>query len=357
MVSDAPVVGSRGLPALPAGVWIESPRFDLAFPALAPLLKAPIIAAGLLDVPYLPLLGFLLGFAHYFSTLSFFLWDENRPYHRARWAAFYGGPVLIVLVYTTVWASGIPYAIELVVFFWTVFHVSRQSSGLVSLYRQRSGVNSPAERRTAGAAILSMGLWLSLWNIDTHPGVMPLFDLVAPGFATFLWLVAGATALVWVGRLLVQLSRRPGILSPRSRPELLMLFTSLTLFHPFLWVPTSAGATFVMLLPHYLQYLAIVWLLHRRKFPRREGSGIQRALIYVSGSTPRLVATLAAVTLAVTAAKILGHRMGDEAPFEFFYLLVALLHYYADGLVWAFRDPHVRQSMGPYLTGSLARSA
>jgi hypothetical protein len=37
--------------------------------------------------------------------------------------------------------------------------------------------------------------------------------------------------------------------------------------------------------------------------------------------------------------------------FESFYLLVAFLHYYLDGLIWSFRRPHVRQTILPFLLG------
>ena len=29
---------------------------------------------------------------------------------------------------------------------------------------------------------------------------------------------------------------------------------------------------------------------------------------------------------------------------------MTLVHFYVDGLVWAFKQPHVRSSIGPYLT-------
>ena len=50
--------------------------------------------------------------------------------------------------------------------------------------------------------------------------------------------------------------------------------------------------------------------------------------------------------------------MGYLAFFEACYLLLAFLYFYADGLFWAFRDPHVRRSLGPYLLrGSSAAAA
>lgn len=335
----------------PAGArWIQSPRFDLCFFVLSPILTLPIVFTSLWNVPYFPFLGFLLAFAHYLSTTSFLLWDENRPYHRARWVAYYGGPALMTLAYGAIVAMGVPLVIQFVLFFWNVFHVARQSGGLASLYRRAGGALDQSHRRTANAALLGMNFWFCLWNIQTHHEVMPVLEFVGgPAFAGLLWAAAGAVGLYCLAQLLVSLYRRRGTEQAATLPELLILATGIGLYHPFLWLEDSGGATWAMLLPHYIQYLGIVWLLHRRKFPRIEGSRVQRLLLGATHTTPRLLITLAVVTLALGAAKVQFHYAGHGASFENFYLLVALLHFYMDGLVWAFRDPHVRKSIGPYL--------
>ena len=42
-------------------------------------------------------------------------------------------------------------------------------------------------------------------------------------------------------------------------------------------------------------------------------------------------------------------RQGHLAYFETFYLLIALEHFYLDGLIWSFKQPHVRQTIGRVL--------
>jgi hypothetical protein len=106
-----------------------------------------------------------------------------------------------------------------------------------------------------------------------------------------------------------------------------------------------------MLLPHYVQYLGIVWLLNRRRFREADGSARQRVLARVSRSTPLLVAVLLSIGAATIGASVFLRHSGHEMIFESFYLLVALEHFYLDGLFWAFRDPAVRRSFGPYLIG------
>ena len=41
----------------------------------------------------------MLAFAHYVSSFTFYLWDENRARHRTRWVAFFAGPVLITVTF------------------------------------------------------------------------------------------------------------------------------------------------------------------------------------------------------------------------------------------------------------------
>jgi hypothetical protein len=132
-------------------------------------------------------------------------------------------------------------------------------------------------------------------------------------------------------------------------PELGIFLTGLTLFHPYLWIPDSARATFAMLLPHYVQYLGLVWLLHRRKFPEPVGSRAQAFLQRLSASNLALLVALSCAGLGFFAVKELLSRVGYLPLFEATYLLLAFVHFYIDGLFWAFRDPHVRHTMGPYL--------
>jgi hypothetical protein len=332
-----------------AGRWIESPAFDLAFFILAPLVTLPLALGALHVSNAFALAGFVLAFAHYVSSFSFYLWDDNRQEHRRRWVAFYLGPALIAVTFCGLVLNRVPLLIQVVLFFWNAVHVARQSSGLLSLYRHRDGARDPSDKASSNAAILWASLWLCLWNIETHPEVRPVLLAVSPRLPLLLWLGFGALALATSARALLAFARRAAVGRGAALPELACFATGLTLFHPYLWIPDSARATFAMLLPHYVQYLGIVWLLHRRKFNEAGGSPGQLLLQRVSASNVRLVAVLLAVGLAFFATKELMARAGHVAVFESAYLLLAFVHFYADGLFWAFRDPHVRRTIGPHL--------
>lgn len=330
--------------------WIQSPRFDIAFFILAPLLTLPIMAAAYLRMPLIAIGGGLtLAFAHYFSSAAFLVWDENQPYYRSRRMAFIGGPLLIAAVYFTLIRFHVPYAIQFVLFFWNTFHVARQNCGILSIYRHRAGVFDPVQRNAANYAIIAVSTWLALWNIGTHKEVAALFTLADPRLGRFLFLLAGAVAAVFFVRLVYAMVTRMRAGNMPSLSELLFLCTGIFFFYPYIFIKSSELATFAMLLPHYVQYMGLVWLLHRRKFTRVEGSLPQRTLAHLSGKTILLIPVLVAIGAAFYGMHEVSVRTGRLEYFEIAYLIIALEHFYLDGLIWAFREPHVRATIAPHL--------
>jgi len=329
--------------------WIESPGFDLAFFILAPLVTLPLVYGALYVHNAFALVGFVLAFAHYLSSFAFYFWDENQARNRERWLAFFAGPALITVTFCALVFFRVPFVIQVVLFFWNAVHVARQSCGILSIYRHRAGVSDPGQKQAANAAILATSLWFCLWNIQTHQEVEPVLAAISPRLPFVLWLGAGTVAVAAVGRAVLAFHRRAAAGKPAGLPEIGLFVASLALFHPYLWIPDSGRATFAMLLPHYVQYLALIWLVHRRKFREAVGSRAQVYLHRVSANNFALVLALAAAGLGFFAAKELLTRVGYLALFESAYLLLAFVHFYVDGLYWAFRDPHVRRSLGPYL--------
>jgi len=349
MTASAPAVS--GLPIVRSALhraWIQSPAFDLSFFVLAPILTLPLVLAILLGARWLSLVGFVLAFAHYSSTFTFLFWDENRAHQRARWLAFVGGPVAIAFAFfVLVWLRS-P-LMQLALLTWNTYHVSRQSCGLLSIYRHRAGVADPQQKELANAAIILANAWFVTWNIETHHEVFPLLTRLGNQAPTLLFGGLALLSIVAVVRLALGLRARAIAGAPPRLPELAMIGMSLLLFHPYLWVADSEAATFAMLLPHFVQYLALVWLLHRRKFTEPQGSWGQVVLQKLGANVPRLLAALALVGLVFLVSKIVLARIGHIEVFEAGYLLLAFVHFYLDGLIWAFKDPHVRRSLGPAL--------
>ena len=331
--------------------WIHSAPFDSSLLIFAPLVTLPIIAAVYFRIPWLAIGGGVtLAFAHYFSTAAFFLWNENREYYRARWLAFAGGPVIITIVYGLLLGFHVPYVIQFVLFFWNTIHVSRQNCGILSIYRNKAGIKDPgmAQRHAANGAIISVSLFLAVWNIDSHREVSPLFGMVSGNLNLYVKIATGTIAAICLLQLGLALVRRRDML---GLPETLFLASSLGFFWPYLFIHDSEVATFAMLLPHYVQYMSLVWLLHRRKFGDvHEGAPLP--LLRMSSSLFYLVPVLFSIGFSFYLMKqYFEINQGGKWWFETIYLLIAFLHFYYDGLIWSFRRPHVRQSILPFLLG------
>jgi hypothetical protein len=332
--------------------WIASPRFDLAFFILAPLTTLPIVFGTYARIPALAALGVVLAFPHYFSTLAFYFWDDNREYLRRRWLPFFGGPVMIAVTYAALVWWHVPRVLQCAIFFWNTWHVARQNCGILTIYRQRAGVTDVRQKKVANRAILFISSWFALWNVGSNADVMAFFASIHPQFGRVLFVALGVGAVLSCAHLAAALWRRAAT-EPPSLAELLFIGTSLTLFFPYLLIRDSGIATFVILLPHYVQYLGIVWLLHRRRFREDSGSPSQRVLGRISRSTPLLVGILTSIGFAFLAWFYLT-KVSAPMVYENVYLLVAFEHFYLDGLVWAFRQPHVRKTLGPYLLAPAA---
>jgi hypothetical protein len=333
--------------------WIQSPWFDGCFLLLSPLAGLALIAAHLWLPPragtLLALAGFyFVGVPHYLSTLTFYLGDDNLRQYRSRPMAFFVGPPVILAAVTWLWwGLELHPLVKATLYTWNIYHVSRQSAGILNIYRQLNG-GPRSERTLALVAILSSTTAMALWPVHGHPAltqmlanvhplILPLLDQVCLAIAA-----ASCVVLAW------RISRR----AIRIRlPELGFLATSLGLGLPYLWVDDLMLATLAMLMGHFIQYLALVWLLHGRKYGSAKGSARERVL----GLIGRHPALLGVLLLACGSVFWAGSRtitsVGGKNAYLCLLLSSNVIHFYLDGLIWAFRRPDVRNSLAPYLFG------
>jgi hypothetical protein len=323
--------------------------YDVAFFILSPVLGTLAVIWALTlpgGAAMIVAVTFLLAIPHYLSSLSFFLGDENRAYYRRRAPVFFGGPVLIVLAVLLLRGSGIHAPVLVTLFVWNVYHVSQQSHGILSIYRRLNN-GPPSERPVARLAILSVNATMAFW-FPTH--FAPLYDALRSVHPLLPWALPWITAPIAAASLGVlgyrMLRRRQSV----TVPEGAFLGTSLLLFHPYLWVQDAGLATVGMLIGHFIQYLAIIWLLnHRRYAGHADGSALQRLLERMSRNPRTVVLTLVAVGLTIYFGERVTAVLGAPMAYIIAWNSLALIHFYLDGLVWAFRNPFVRDSVGPFL--------
>jgi hypothetical protein len=328
------------------GRWISSAPYDLLFFILAPLtgIVLVVIAPGGTSLLVLAV-GALLGIPHYLSTYTFYFWDDLGQDHRRHWAEFFLAPLGIVAAYTVMLVFGFTALPFFAIYWWNAFHIARQSCGILSIYRHRAGITSPAAKHLNNAVILAVNGCFALWNIEWNPTVFPIFKSISPILPTALRVTVSAFAVYALVRLLLSWrSQLP------TMPEVTFLASSLLLFAPYLWVRDWNRAGFGVLTGHFIQYLGLVWLVHRRKFATiREGSLPQRVLAKVSTDWRFLV-----VAWLLTAVVFLGLPKGARRiPWKDAYTwlsgVMIFLHFYLDGLFWAFKRPEVRRAIAPFL--------
>jgi len=328
-------------------VWIQSPRFDLSLFTLSPLAGLFVILAALAS-PMGAYVGiaavYFVAVPHYVSSFSFYLGDENLAYYRSRKAAFFLGPIVIMVLVFGLRIVKFGVVIQSVMYIWNVYHVSLQSAGILSIYRRLNG-GLASERPWARASLLGLNGAMAFWRIERFPplyGLLQKIHFPASTITPFLFSF-GAIAVV------LYLSKLRHCSKAISAQELTFLISSLLLFHPYLWVADLSLATLGMLMGHFLQYLGIVWLLNRRKYPIGEGSRHQRFLSAISRSTPMLLLTLFGVGFSHFFAVHASSRLGVAGVYDVLWYALTLIHYYLDGLVWAFKEPFIRKSIGGYL--------
>ena len=335
----APAQAERG--------WISSRSFDTALVLGAPLtglvtmLVTTSFAQGVL---FMAALAYFVGIPHYLSTFVFFAGDDQREQYMARPLAFIGGPLLIFASVAALRLSGAFEVVLAAIFLWNIWHVAMQSAGVASLYRQLHG-GAQSEKRVAHLSMLTTNGAMALWYADTFP---PLAKFFGGAAIRAVAMTAAVIAAIAVVTLIVKIARRE---KPIALPEAAALFAGLTLFHPFLWVKSLDTATFGMLIGHFVQYLALVWLIQSRKYaPRRDGSIAQRAVASVSRRPLAIVAAFVITGLVVYGISKVFDVAGQRAIFLVVLNSLALVHFYLDGFIWAFRNPAVRKALGPWVT-------
>ncbi len=346
--------GSRESGVRRPRVWIESPALDLSLLTLSPLIGLAAVATQLATgtIWAAVAVAYLVGFPHYLSTLTFYMGDENREAYKKRWLAYFVGPLFILGGVLGLRLAGLEGPVLATIFVWNIYHVALQSSGILNIYRRLNG-GPDSERRVAKGAILATNSAMAFWNIEAFPPLADPISAAAPFLFGLLPALSAAAAIFFLARLALALARRAATL---SLPEASFLITSLLLFHPFLWVEDLELATLAMLAGHFFQYVALVWLLHRRKYGAAAGTAAQRILGYLGSRPALLVATLLAAGLGVYAFTRVSTWLGMDTARRVIFNALVLNHFYLDGLFWAFRDPHVRRSLGPYLQAGMTPS-
>lgn len=355
VVTPAVVAVPTAVPATRRG-WIESPLFDLACFTLSPLVGLMIAFAVIvhpLGAHVAIAASFLLGVPHYLSTFTFYLGDENRARYFSQPIAFVAGPALIFAAVLGLRVIHLDTPVILAMFVWNIWHVALQSAGILAIYRRLHG-GPDGEKTVAKVALFSTGATMALWQPTTFPPLYNAIEWVQRGayrMLTFAFLAVAVISLTMLFWRIVRRERR------MSMAEGSFLVSSILLFHPYLWMRDGNQSTLAMLAGHFIQYLAIVWLLNARKYGESQGSRAERVLGAVSRKPLFVYVLIAASGVAVWLMSQTLAAIGVPMAFMVGLNSLALIHFYLDGRIWAFRDPYVRRTIGAVLVPEERRVA
>lgn len=347
-VLTAGLRGASWLTTTNTGAWLQSPGYDLGCFILSPLLGLLWLLTAPNEMSNLAILA-VLGIPHYLSTFTLYYWIDQPAYYRTRWVAFGLGPLGILLTVTLLVTWRLPSLLQLAVYFWNAFHVARQSCGMLSIYRHRAGVREPSQKTLANTAIIATNVCMAVWNLAWYPAVYVPLNALTPLVPWLLWLSTALIAVLALLCLAVSLWRRQITGQTLHVPEVCFLGTSLLLFHPYLWVRQPSLATTGMLVGHFVQYLGLVWLVHRRQWLDGTPRHGPYWLGYLSTHTRPLVFTCLAIGVVYLGLKKLCAFFACSLAFDTVLFIVVFSHFYLDRLFWAFKVPQIRQSIGPYL--------
>lgn len=332
------------------GGWIHSRAYDLSFFLLSPLLGF-LLAASLphheMDLLLLSAANYLIGIPHYFASFAFFAEGENAAYARQRKLTFFVVPACIGAAVFLLYLTRQQHVVHVVLFVWNIWHVAAQSSGIVSLYRKLAG-GRMEERTWCQYTIVLANATLAFWFLERFP---PLWNLLAaldprlPGSLRYVFAAGAAFSAVGYAR---QVARRGFGL---SGAEGAALATGLLLFVPFLYVQDANTATFCALVGHFIQYLAIVWLLnHRRYAGDTKPTGGRRALAAFARSWRGPAVFMLGVGGSFALFEASLQALNVYVLFMIAFNTLALTHFWIDGQIWAFRNPFIRRTVAPHLT-------
>jgi hypothetical protein len=216
----------------------------------------------------------------------------------------------------------------------------------MSLYRKLGGGQFD-ERVWCHRMIVFANATMAFWFLERFPPLWNLLVAVDERLPAVLRLACALAAGWYAIGYAVRVRRRGFGLSGM---ETAALGTALLLFTPYLWVQDANAATLAMLIGHFIQYLAIVWVLDARKYAAAPMTGTGERLLARFGGSWRGIAVYMLVMAALFATFEQGTRaLQLYVVFMIAFNTLALSHFWLDGMIWAFKNPFIRQTVAPFL--------
>lgn len=364
----------RPAPVL-SGPWIMSPVADLAWfvgslaAGLALFAGHAFFGLDLLAV-WLPWIVLLNG-PHLFATYTRTYmvgeeWRSRAPLLVGSLAVFLIGPAFLLASHLlqsrgVAWHRAPVAGFLTVAVLWAYWHAVRQHHGILRVYHRKD----PPAAGATDSVVLHVGLLAPfVYFLSRHAEAREILHL--PESAAWLSALRGACiaafalcGLAFLGGLALRLQNLPRALFLAA----LLAFYAVVGFSDAILAAPLLGVVPVFIIPHDIQYLAIVRFYNRNRRDRALLRGERPDLgSRLTGSIPAyaacalsLGALLAFLGIPFASTSFAGSTpvLSGSAPIGLRDLLLVLFqgfflhHYFLDQFVWRpGRDPHVARNLG-----------
>ena len=319
-----------------------------------PLITWPLVKAGQVawGPDLLASLILLTATGHYFATFAR-AYGDRELFQRFR-TRFLLTPVVLLVTFIAMFASGNGPSLVLVTTGWAFWHWLAQAFGFARIYDIKVGSfgrwTSWLDRALVisgfvGAVVLTDGATAEFANVFLQAG-LPLpnaaqFDVVQIVVVAAM-VMAG---VAYLANLITTIVRK----QPWSwQKQVMHVMTIGYYWFAFAWLPNVVVAYVLYEFFHDIQYYAITWLTCRQRV-RRPGTTSWLSRMF----RPSWIATLGFVLLmtACGGMDILGRNFLypeglNNQVWMALILTFAILHYYYDGFIWKARENTLGSDLG-----------
>ena len=273
---------------------------------------------------------FLFAETHFASTWLFFFDKENWSWVRLNFYKVVFIPSYILILTIIAWFFS-PSFIILTHYIASGWHVTRQSAGIMKLYGVKTKIYTWIVYFVSflclSIGIKQPGLLASTINIGA------INILIGISFIIYLLILY-----------LNKLGRLSNILV-NSLPVL----TGIFIYLPILFFKDLYTATAIGVGMHWCQYMALTFSYYFRK-----KNSLSTHQNYSSNSNSSRLLFIVFYSLLMTTLAVIGmpNINTENSQYSFLYLIPLLFqfyHFYVDGYIWKFSDPHIKQSVLRYL--------
>ena len=271
---------------------------------------------------------FLFAETHFASTWLFFFDKENWEWIRKNFYNVFFIPFYTVFIIILIWNVNYT-AILLLHYLASGWHVTRQSIGILKLSKSNN-------KKKIYSIYLFSAIFLALGLVN--PGVFSF--LLSEPFINILFSLVLILTLIFIK------------FKSAKIKEYLPFLTGIFIYLPILFIDHIPTALAIGVGMHWCQYISLMWSIKIRKDKRNGNLNKYRKKNFVLS-----ILFVFTYSLVMTSLTYFGMPKDIDSidQYSYYYLIPVifqLYHFYIDGYIWKFSDPHIKKSVLPYIFSS-----